>query len=166
MNRSTYVGIVLMLLLAVLQATVLSRFPLLGVVLQPALLAAVAWGLLRGPYEGLVWAFAAGLLLDLFSIGPLGATALALMAAVLLVTYLKQILPDNQILLPILLSGVGIAAHLILYTLILWIAGRGARWQILVSLPATMLLNALLSILVYWPLHTLRHLLYPPQIEL
>jgi hypothetical protein len=88
------------------------------------------------------------------------------MAAVLLVTYLKQLLPENPVLLPILLSGIGIAAHLIIYSLILWIAGHGARWQILVSLPATVLLNALLSILVYWPLHTLRRLLYPPQIEL
>lgn len=165
MNRSLYVGILLMFLLAILQATMLARFPLVGIPLQPALLAAIAWGLLRGPFEGLVWAFIAGMLLDLFSIGPTGATALALMVTVLLLTRLKQMFPQNLILLPIALSGIGITTHLLLYGVIIWLAGRGHGQQLVSMLPGSVLLNMLLSVPVYWLLFYAERFLYPRRIQ-
>ncbi|MCZ7670303.1 MAG: rod shape-determining protein MreD [Chloroflexi bacterium] len=55
---------------------------------QLLLLVVVSWTLLHGLEEGLVWAFVAGLCIDLFSIGPTGATALAYLTAVLAVASL------------------------------------------------------------------------------
>ena len=166
MNRSLYVVIPLMAVLTILQATVLARLPVFDIFLQPAALVVIAWGLLRGPYEGLIWAFIAGIALDLFSIGPTGSTALALMLTVLPLTYIKQLLPENPYLFPILLSGLGIALFLIVYSLILALAQLGFRWNILVDLPLTMIINALLAIPIYWLLRWLTQLLYPRQIEM
>jgi rod shape-determining protein MreD len=65
-------------LAAVLQATFL---PALGLVrARPELVvsAVAIWAVLRGVREALPWAFTGGLLLDLFSQGPFGTAALAL----------------------------------------------------------------------------------------
>jgi rod shape-determining protein MreD len=58
-----------------------SFLPALGLVrVRPdlVLLCVVVWALLRGARQALVWAFVGGLLLDLFSGGPFGTSALAL----------------------------------------------------------------------------------------
>ena len=77
-----YAAIPLMAVLAVLQTAVLPRFPIAGLEPQLVFLVALAWGLLRGLEEGLVWAFIAGIWADLFSLTPLGLSSLAFMAGV------------------------------------------------------------------------------------
>jgi rod shape-determining protein MreD len=152
-------------LLAVLQATLLARLPLLGVVLQPALLVAITWSLLRGLYEGLVVAFIFGLALDLFSVGPTGSMALALMLAIVPLAYLNQTLPENPYVMPVLLTALGMALFLVVYTLIVALAQRGFRANVLTALPLTVLLHTLLGMPIYWSLRWLSRLLYPRQIE-
>ncbi|HSM54706.1 MAG TPA: rod shape-determining protein MreD [Candidatus Sulfomarinibacteraceae bacterium] len=165
MNRSIYLGVALMVVLTILQATLFARFPILDVPLQPALVATLAWGLLRGPYEGLVWAFIGGILLDIFSITPTGATALSLMAATLLVIYIQQVLPENPYLFPVLLTALGMTVHLLIYTGLLWVAQYGFNDRALALLPAATFVHALLAIPIYWLLHYVDRLLYPPRIE-
>src|SRR5690348_9505086 len=65
---------------AALQASVLARFSFAGAAPQLVLLSVVCWSLARGPVEGMVWGFAGGLLLDLASGGPVGVSALAMVA--------------------------------------------------------------------------------------
>lgn len=166
MNRSLYFVIPLALILTVLQATALARVSVLGVSLQPALLVAIIWSILRGPYEGLVWAFIIGIILDLFSIGPTGSMALALMIAVLPLTYLSQLLPENTYVVPVALTALGVALYLLVYTIVLAIAQMGFRSNVLIDLPLTVLLNTLLSIPIYWSLRWTSRLLYPRQIEM
>src|SRR5690349_21726277 len=58
-----------------------SFFPAAGLVrVRPDLVlqCVVAWAVLRGAREAVVWAFVGGMLADLFSGGPFGASALAL----------------------------------------------------------------------------------------
>lgn len=166
MNRSLYVVIPLALILTILQATMLARVSVFGVSLQPALLVAIAWSILRGPYEGLVWAFIIGVILDFFSIGPTGSMALALMIAVLPLTYLNHMLPENAYVMPIALTALGVVIYLLVYTIILAMAQMGFRSNVLIDLPLTVLLNTLLSIPIYWSLRWTSRLLYPRQIEL
>lgn len=166
MTRSFYVLIPLVVLLTVLQTTWLARMPVFDVVLFPALLVAIAWALLRGPYEGLIWGFITGFALDLFSVGPTGGMALALMAAVLPLAYLIQVLPDNPYVLPILLTALGIALFFLFYILLVGLAQRGFRTDVFVDLPLTIVLNTLLSIPIYWSLRWVSRLLYPRQIEM
>lgn len=102
--RSVYLSIPIMLVLAIVQSTVLPKFPILGFVPVPVLLVSLAWGLLHTMEEGVAWAFVGGLFVDLFSVSPLGATSLALMAAVAAVIFIQRNFPDSRVLLPIILS--------------------------------------------------------------
>lgn len=166
MSRSLYVLLPLAIVLAILQATLLARLPIFGVILQPALLVALAWTLLRGPFDGLVIAFIFGLALDLFSVGPTGGMALALMVAALPLTYLNQTLPENPYVMPILLMALGMAVFLAAYTLIVAAAQMGFRSNVLLTLPQTILLHALFGVPIYWSLRSLSRMLYPRQIEM
>ena len=82
MGAPIYLAIPVMLVLGVAQASILPRFPILGVSPQLLFLVALAWGDIRGLEEGLIWAFIAGLFADLFSLAPLGISSLAFMAGV------------------------------------------------------------------------------------
>lgn len=113
MSASIYLALPLMALLAILQANLLPHFPIFGVVPQLFFLAALAWGMLHGLMEGLVWAFVAGILVDLFSATPLGVTALASMAAVAVAILIRGVLPESRIVVP----AVGAA----LATLVFWL---------------------------------------------
>ena len=80
MGNHLYLAVPLMAVLAVVQTSVLPRFPVLGAVPQLLFLVALAWGILRGLEQGLFWAFIAGFFVDLFSLAPLGISSLAFMA--------------------------------------------------------------------------------------
>lgn len=166
MSRSLYFLLPLLVILVILQTTLLARLPILDVILQPAMLLPITWTLLRGPYEGLVWAFTVGLGLDMFSIGPTGGAALALMFTVLPLAYLNQVLPENPYTMPILLTALGIILFTISYMLIVGLAQRGFRTNLLLDLPLTVLFNTLISIPIYWLLRWVARLLYPRQIEM
>lgn len=119
MSTSAYLAVPLMVVMAVLQATVLPHFPLLGVEPQLALLLTVAWALLRGVREGLLWAFILGLFVDVFSAGPLGVTALSLMAAVGVVVFVQRSFPESRFVLPVILAAVATAVFWFFHVLVL-----------------------------------------------
>ena len=72
-----YLTIPLLTSVALIQAALLSRVDLWGARPDLMLLVVLAWTVARGEHEGLVWAFIGGLIIDLLSGGPLGATTLA-----------------------------------------------------------------------------------------
>jgi rod shape-determining protein MreD len=118
------------------------------------LLAIVAWGLLRGPAEGMIWAFMGGLLLDLFSGGPMGGITLAL----LLVAFVAGQQWGSElglayiqlILLTLILSFL---YHVLLLLILSW-RGYPVNWAY--SLPQiaapSAVLNAVLAPFIYRPL--------------
>lgn len=69
--------------LALIQSVVGPRIALATVHPDLVLIFLVGWTLLYGARESVVWAFVGGLWLDLLSGGAMGASSLALMAAVL-----------------------------------------------------------------------------------
>lgn len=166
MNRSLYVAVPLFGVLIVLQTSLLPVLNIAGVVPQLALLAAISWGLRRGPAEGMVWAFLAGMLWDAMSYTPLGTTALSLMVALLVVRPLQQILPENRFLLPVLLTGLVFALYLLVSLILLRLTGHGFSWRNIGQLPPAVLLHAALGLPAYWLATSLDRLLYPRQIEI
>jgi rod shape-determining protein MreD len=167
MMRSTlYIAIVVMLLLAVVQTAVLPHFPITGLVPQLSFLVALAWALLHGLEEGLVWGFVAGFWLDIFSIGPLGATALAYMAAILVIVWLLQWLPNNHFFIPLVMAALGTLVYLIVYLVFARLLGYGVTTATAVSLLPLILLNAAFMLPVYWLINRLNRLFYPPRVEL
>jgi len=119
MTSALYLALPLMVILVVLQSALLPRFPVFGVVPQLMFVATIAWALLRGLREGLVWAFIAGLFYDLFSAGPLGISSLSLMAAVAIAIYIQRSFPESRIILPIVLGAVTTVIFWAIYLLLL-----------------------------------------------
>jgi len=119
-----YAAIPLMAVLAILQTAVLPRFPIAGLEPQLVFLVALAWGLLRGLEEGLVWAFIAGLWLDLFSMTPLGLSSLAFMAAVAGPVLLQGVLPPRRLPVAALMAALGTLVYLLFYAVALGLLGH------------------------------------------
>lgn len=119
MSSSIYLALPLMALLAIFQANLLPHFPILGIVPQLFFLVALAWGMLHGLMEGLVWAFVAGILVDLFSATPLGVTALASLAAVAVAALIKDVLPENRIVVPALGAALATLVFWLVYSTLL-----------------------------------------------
>ncbi len=166
MRSTIYVAIPLMLVLGVLQTAVLPYFPILGLVPQLSLLVALAWALLHGLEEGLVWGFAAGFWLDLFSIGPLGATALAYMVAILVVVLLLQWLPTNHFSIPLMMAALASLIYLIVYLSFVRLLGYGPTLGTAVTLLPLILINAGFMLPIYWFIARINRLFYPRRVEL
>lgn len=119
MTVALYLGIPIMLVLVILQASVLPNLTILGVVPQLMFVATIAWSLLRGLREGLVWALIAGLFADIFSAGPIGVTSLALMAAVAAVVFIQRSFPESRLFMPIVLTAAATILFWFFYLLLL-----------------------------------------------
>lgn len=139
---------------ALVQTVLLSRVNLWGARPDLMLLVVLVWAVVRGVDEGLVWGFVGGLILDLFSGGPLGATVLALLSVVLLAGQpwgqgLSS--PVARLLLPALI-GV-IVYHLVLLFVLGW-TGHAVDWAFALLRVAgpSALLNTLLAPFVQQPL--------------
>jgi rod shape-determining protein MreD len=165
MSRSLYVGIPLILLLVILQTSLLPYLQLGGVTAQLAVLAAISWGLQRGAAEGMVWAFITGMLLDAFSFAPQGTTALALMVAIFVTARVQQLLPENPVLLPVLLTALCFTLYLLLSLVILWLTGHAFSWLNVSLLLPSVVLHGLLGLPASWLARTLDRLLFPRPIE-
>jgi rod shape-determining protein MreD len=165
MSRSIYVGIPLLVLLLVLQTSALPYLQVGGITPQLALLAAISWGLQRGAAEGMVWAFFAGMMLDVFSFAPQGTTAISLMVAILAVTRLQQVVPENPVLLPVLLTGLTFAVYLALSLVVLWLTGHSFSWSNVSQVLPAVVLHGLLGLPASWLARTLDRMLFPRPIE-
>jgi rod shape-determining protein MreD len=115
MSSRIYLIFPLMLILLLLQVTAAPYFELYGIAPQLLFVITIAWTLYFGVQQGLIWAFAGGMLLDLFSAGPMGASALALMAAVGVVAFIQRLLPQNRILIPLALGAVASLVYWLVY---------------------------------------------------
>lgn len=71
---------ILLVLLALLQATFVPALGIFGVYPDFALVFLLIWSSARGAGEGLIWAFGLGLWLDLLTLDRLGTHAIALLA--------------------------------------------------------------------------------------
>lgn len=118
------------------------------------LLVVLAWAAMRGAGEGAVWGFIGGLIVDLLSGGPLGATVLALLAAALLAgrPWGQEFgLPLARFLF---LALVGVAVyHLVLLFVLVW-TGHTVDWGFALPRVAapSVLLNTLLAPFAQQPL--------------
>jgi rod shape-determining protein MreD len=165
MKSSVYVAVPLFLLLAVMQTAVLSYFPLFGIVVQLPLLVVLSWTLLHGLEEGLVWAFVAGLCVDLFSIGPMGATALAYITAVLVISSLNNILPAGRFFMPALYAALGSLITWLIYLLFVQLLGYGAAFGNVADLMPRILLSAGFMLPIYWLIHAVERTIRPRRVE-
>lgn len=159
-------AIPLMLFLTVLQTAVLPRFPAFGSVPQLPFLLALAWGLLRGPNEGAIWGFIAGLTMDLFTVAPTGGLALTYTISITIVSFIINALPTNRIVMPMLMAALGTLIQQILYYLFLQLFGYGLGVTAVANLLPTILLHGFLILPFYWIMYVINRTLWPKPVEL
>lgn len=166
MGNSLYIALPVMVLLAIIQTAILPRFPVAGVAPQILFLVALAWGLLRGLREGLIWAFIAGIWVDLFSLAPLGVSSLAFMVALAATIPLQQVLPPRRLLSAILLTGLGTLIYLLVYLATLRVFGHTISLNGLIELLPIFLLNLILIAPIYLSLQMILRAFRPRALEI
>ena len=150
-------------LLCLVQASVARHLMVRGALPGIVLVVVVCWGILRGMDEGLLWAFIAGLLLDLFSGWPFGTSTVALVTTASVVSLGRGTFIRTHALLPL----ATVFAATILYFLVVlfilestqhpvdWIAGIRD-----IAVP-TALYNAVLAIPLFPLVRRLEDRVYP-----
>ncbi len=166
MTNSIYFAIPFMGLLAILQTAVLPRLPILGVVPQLLFLLAMAWGLSRGLEQGLLWGFIAGLWVDLFSLSPLGLTALGYMLAIGVAVLLQAVLPPNRLLVVSGLAMLGTLLYLLVYFVALRLFGFGMSLQVLLEMLPVVLLHGILILPIFVAVQAVLRAIQPRRVEL
>lgn len=121
MNRGAlyYLMIPLLLLLSLLQSTTVARFKLAGVKPDLVLLLVVVGALVYGARPAVLWAFIAGIGLDIFSGGPLAGSSLALMASALVAGLGHRPFSRFNILVPLTAVALGTLIYAAVYLTIL-----------------------------------------------
>lgn len=166
MSSTVYLAIPVMLLLAVVQTAVLPHFPILGLIPQLSFLVALAWGLLRGMNEGIVWAFIGGLLLDLFSVAPMGVTSLSFMLAILAVVWIENAIPADRFFVPVIMTAAATVINLLIYLILLRLLGYPTTLQEAAALLPTAILHGALILPIYWLMFYLDRTFRPRPVTL
>lgn len=165
MLGSALLAMPVMALLTVVQTAVFPRLPVFGVTPALPFLVALAWSLLRGLDEGLVWAFVAGLFMDLFTIAPVGGSSLTYMAAITAATLLNEVLPPNRFVIPALLGALATLIQTLLYAGYLRLFGFDGGAGLAGLLPQVMVQTAVF-LPIYWLLYLGGRILQPKPVTL
>lgn len=155
MNRDLlfYLMIPLLFVAALLQSTAAVRLEMGGVKPDLVLLLVVTGVLIYGSRTGVIWAFAGGLALDIFSGGPMGSSCLALMTASLVVGVGQRTLSRFNVLVPLMATVVGTLVYGTTYVAILsWV-------ESIVNFLALPSVSAVRYELAFWP--TLQFIIVP-----
>ena len=148
---SPYLLVPFLLVVALFQTTVLPELTVLGIKPELMLLSVLAWSLLRGPEEGLVWAFLGGLMLDVLSGGPFGASTLALLVVSFFSGLIEPSVARTSFLLPLGTALAGTLLYQSLFLLVVQLTRGAVPWAdslFRVTLPS-LAINALLMPVIF-----------------
>jgi rod shape-determining protein MreD len=146
-----YIGIPLLIIVAVLQSSILPQIRIFGLVPNLMLLTVVAWSFRRGPNDGIVWGMIGGLMIDLASGAPLGISPLPLMVAALVVGAGRARIFAGNVVLPVIVSLLTLVLYQAMYVILLMLAGKPVSWGegVLRVAAPLVLLNLALMPVVY-----------------
>jgi len=165
---SGYLGLPILVLIAILQSTVVSNIHAFGGTPNLMLLVVVCWSLVARGAQGLVWAFWGGVLLDLFSGGPLGASAAGLLLVVYLAGFTEGRLWGSRLLLPLAAVLFGSLMYHLVVLGFLVVFGRVVDLVSTVrtiTFPSTFI-NLVLTLPVYNLTRWFHNFLNPPAVEI
>lgn len=154
-----YLIIPLLVVVALLQATVIPHLTVLGVFPDLPVIVVVCWGLLAGAREGLIWGFIAGVAVDLLAGAPFGAATLALSLVGFLSGMSGPIAVRARFILAMLVVFLATIVYDLLFMLIVQISGQAVAWLenlARIAIPSAAL-NAMLTPIILGALHLLRN---------
>ncbi len=148
-----YVGSLILLIASLVQTVVLPQAVPLSARPQFVVLVVMAVCLVEGLYEGAVWAFIGGLLLDLMSgpIYPLGSNALLLVLVALLASMGRSNPFHNRLVVPLVVAFVGTFFYIMMSMALLFALGHNVAFLdnlLWVALPSA-ILNTILMPVAY-----------------
>jgi rod shape-determining protein MreD len=167
MNAFYYVYAVLILLLGLAQSTVIPHIRIAGVHPDIMLILVVSWSMLRGIREGVIWALAGGIILDLLSAAPFGMFTLSLICA----AFLPRIGTVNffRSHAPVVLISVALATicSYAVSLLVLYVAGRTPAMFELAGrlIVPNLAINVAAALLVFPPTRWLHHQTAPREMQ-
>jgi rod shape-determining protein MreD len=165
MFASALLAIPVMAVLAIIQIVVLPRFSFFPVDPSLPFLVALAWSLVSNVEEGAVWAFIGGLLMDIFTIAPVGGLSLTYVAAVIAVNLMVDLLPPNQFVVPVISAVIATTIQQLLYILYLRLFGILANTTLIVLLQIVVV-QAILIIPIYWFLFFIKRTIRPRPVRI
>lgn len=163
-----FIGIPLLVVLAIIQTTLLADIRFFDGRPDIVLLAIIGWGLAGGNRQAMVWGLIGGLLLDSFSGLPFGSNAISFILIAFLVSLYAGRIWEANLFMPL---GITLFASLMYHTIALgwlFVLGRDIDFQFAytrVILPST-ILNVALILPIAQLLLGLYRRLYPPEIEI
>lgn len=160
------VGVPLLAMLAVLQATVFGQFRLLDGAPDLMLLGVVAWALTGQKKQAMVFGLLGGLLLDLFSGIPLGATSIALILAAFLVSFTEESFWEAHLLMPLAAVLVTSLIYHAINLLVLLLLGRlpDLDYALAQVVLPSVFLNVILALPLTQFVESVEQSLYPPEV--
>lgn len=166
---STYLlGLPLLAFAAAVQATLLTRWHLVGGTVDLVLLLALSWTIIGEWQGGPVWGLIGGLCLDLLSGGPFGAHAVGLVLVAYLASLSEGRFYRSHVLLPLATVLLGTVLYHLVYLALLVGTGHSVTWLESLSqitLPSV-LLNTVFMLPVYHVLRWVHALLHPAPVTI
>lgn len=164
---SRYLSLPLLLLAAIVQSTLMPDFQVASGRADLIFTMALAWALLAGSDQGVLWALVGGVCRDFIDGLPLGLSAMALITVVFAISRFTGPLERGNWLLPPVLAAIGTGAYYLLLVGLYTLFGHAppiAYSLLNVALPSVAM-NAALMIVVYRLLAILHYALTPRRVS-
>jgi rod shape-determining protein MreD len=141
---------ILLVFIAVAQSTLASLTQMFGIAPNLVLVTVLVLSTRFGVREGIIWAFGAGIVLDLLALDPLGSNGLALMPVAIIGGLAQRPLLQSGLLLTMLMVLVATVTHFAVTSIIDMFTGGGYSFFVSIQLGlVTALLNTLVVPLFY-----------------
>lgn len=149
----------LLALAAALQATFIPQIRIFGGQPDLIFLLVISWAVHAPLQEALIWAFVGGILVDLLSAAPTGASTLGLVLLVFALDRLKQQLVGVGLILLFVFVAVGTLFHGVIYLGVIAAAGYVIRpiEMFTYNLLPSVAYNLVVMIPVYWFVRRVQH---------
>lgn len=140
---SLSVGLPLLIIGTLLQGGLLPLLAVRGGRPDIILLIIVSWSVLGRDWEGMVWAFVGGMLLDLFSGAPLGVSSVGLLLAAFVAGTGTGVIGRFNVFFPVVMIAAGtLVYHASSFVLLVLLGLQPATWMpslLYVTLPSGLL---------------------------
>lgn len=163
-----YIGIPILIVAAILNATVMAEFRIGNGAPDLVFLFVVSWALLVDLRDAMFWAVIGGVMQDMFSVAPLGASSLGLVVVVFLSDLAFGQISRRNILIPPVVAVAGTVIYHLGIMLALQMANISVpltRGLVYVTVP-TMVYNTILIIPVFRLVGRIHYWLTPRRVRL
>ncbi len=123
-----FLGLIVLSLVAILKSTLMPHLQVYGGAPDLMLMIVVSWALLTPYNEAFAWAFMGGLVQDLLSGAPLGASSLGLLIVAFMASLLQTQLYRSNILIILFVTLVGSVTFHAVMIVTLALSGYSVDW--------------------------------------